>query len=201
MTTLVFDSMRQFARDWEDLFSSAVLSGIAGDKAHAARGSAHMSIEDCAPGHWSIIRPDDAAPPGSWSRKHAAAVDMSMNARDMVLCTSRVAAVYKDRTDPRRRYVNAINGWRGSGDAERFDFYANTISRATSDHEWHAHLEFRRRYANDPAAHAAVLSILAGQTRQAYVASLQPRTAPAAPAVTAAPTPAAAPRPLIVRYI
>lgn len=197
MTTLVYDSLREFARDWENLFGSAVLSGISGDKAHVDRGSYHVSIEDCAPGHWSIIRPDDAAPPGSWSRKHAAAVDVSMNPRDMVTCTSRVAVVYKDRTDPRRRYVNAINGWRGTGDAERFDFYANTITVATSDHEWHVHLEFRRRYANDPTAHAAVLSILRGDSRQEYVVSLQPRTesAPVAPVVEPAG------RPLATRYL
>ncbi len=195
MATLAHDRTRQFARDWQALFPSAVISGVIGDEAHRSRGGYHISVEDQPATNYSVIRPDDKAPPGSWSRRHASAVDMSMNRTDMIRCTTRVRAVHRDPTDPRRRYLNAVNGWRGSGDAERYDFYAGTVGWADAGHQSHVHLEFRRRYVTDPAAYKAALSILAGESKATYLAALNPpKVAPTPPPVVAAG------RPLIYQY-
>lgn len=159
--------IREFADDWEELYPSAVLSGIIGDARHD--NGYHISIEDNPSGDYSTTRPDDKAPPGSWPRDKASAVDMSMNDKDMKLCTQRLLAAWTNRSDPRRKYLNAFNGWLGTGDAQRWDIYANKKSFATSDHKWHVHLEFRRKYVNDPAAMKAVLSILKGESAGAYL--------------------------------
>jgi len=158
------------ARAWEDDldYPSAVLSGIVGDARHRASGGYHISIEDNPPGNYSVVRVDDAAPPGKWPRDRAAAIDMSMSPKDMVKCYKRVRAVWSNPADPRRRFFNAFNVWDGSGDAVRLDFVTGTASYATPDHKWHNHGEWRRRYVNDPAATRAMLSMLRGESVAAY---------------------------------
>lgn len=171
MTTLASDPIRAYAAGWDaspDL-PSAVLSGIVGDAQHLAGGGYHISIEDNRSGNYSTVRPNDAAPPGNWSRKHATAVDMSMSTSDMVKCWNRVYAVWVDFSDPRRKYFNAINGWNGKGEAERLDFVANTRSVTTRDHQWHTHDETPRKYWNDPVAFAGKLSVWRGETKDQYI--------------------------------
>jgi hypothetical protein len=165
MTTSAPSLLREFSAEWEEIYKSAVLSGIVGDARHQANGGYHISIEDNPSGNYSTTRPDDKAPPGTWSRSKASAVDMSMNDADMKLCTQRLLAVWNDKTDPRRKYLNAFNGWLGYGDAARWDYYANKKSFATADHKWHIHLEFRRKWIESKAAMTAVLSILKGEPK------------------------------------
>lgn len=155
---------------WEDEYPSATFSGIVGDQAHMRSGGYHVSIEDQSSSNYSVIRPDDKAPPGDWSRKHATALDMSMNKTDMVKSTRRWMVVWSDRSDPRRKYFNAFNGWTGSGDAQRWDFVTNTVQRSTNDHQWHQHTEKRRKYWNDPQADRAMISIARGQTKEQWIA-------------------------------
>jgi len=165
VTTMAPDLLLQFAADWEKIYKSAVFSGIVGDKAHQARGGYHIAIEDQPSDNYSITRPDDKAPPGTWPRNKASAVDMSMNTADMKLCAQRLQAAWNDKSDPRRKYLNAFNGWLGTGDAARWDFYANKKLFATSDHKWHVHLEFRRKWIDSKVAMTAVLSILKGEPK------------------------------------
>lgn len=155
---------------WEDEYPSATFSGIVGDQAHMRSGGYHVSIEDQSSTNYSVIRPDDKAPPGNWSRKHATALDMSMNKADMIRSTRRWMVVWSDRTDPRRKYFNGFNGWTGSGDAQRWDFVTNTVQRSTNDHQWHQHTEKRRKYWNDPQADRAMISIARGQTKEQWIA-------------------------------
>lgn len=171
MTTLASPEIKAYADAWEDLYPSAVLSGIVGDLAHKLSGGYHISIEDQRATNYSVTRPKDKAPPGNWSRQHASAVDMSMSTADMIVAWNRVYAVWLDRTDPRRVYFNAFNGWNGKGEAERLDFIANTRTTATSDHKWHCHDETCRCYWNDPVAFKAKLSVYSGQSKADYIAN------------------------------
>lgn len=156
---------------WESEYTSATFSGIVGDAAHQRNGGYHISIEDQSTDNYSCIRPDDKAPPGNWSRKHATALDMSMSKADMVKSTNRWKAVWADKTDPRRIYFNGFNGWTGSGDAQRWDFVTNTVKTSTNDHQWHQHSEKRRRYWNDPKADRAMVSIARGETKTQWLAN------------------------------
>lgn len=170
MTTLASPEIVAYMRAWEDLFPSAVISGIVGDPAHQASGGYHISIEDQSSSNFSVVRPDDKAPPGNWSRKHAVAGDMSMSTADMIVMWNRVYAVWANRAnDPRAKYFNAFNGWNGVGSAERLDFVAGTRTNASSDHTWHDHDETRRRYYNDPVAFNAKLSVFRGEGIAQYI--------------------------------
>lgn len=170
MATHATSEMQRDANIWEDCYSSAVFSGIIGDDNHD--GGYHISIEDNPPGNYSIVRPDDAAPPGDWPRDQSAGVDMSMSTADMKTDYARMLAVYKDQSDPRRKYLNAYNGWDGVGSAKRIDFYANKIGTSSEDHKWHGHKERRRRYVNSKEATNAIASIHKGLTKDQYLESI-----------------------------
>lgn len=174
MSTLAHNITRGIATEWDGMYGSAVLSGIVGDAAHQKRGGYHISIEDQSSTNYSVTRPDDKAPPGTWPRNLAAAIDMSMNPSDMALCSGRLWNVWNDKTDPRRVYINAFNGWFNESDvpAKRYDFVTQGISETTSDHKWHVHLEIRRKYVTSPEAAKAILSILRGESKAQYIASL-----------------------------
>lgn len=165
--TLAYTPAREIADGWEDIYASAVCSGIAPDQAHESRGGYHVGRRFQSARNYSVIRVDDRA--GMGPNDASAAVDMSMNARDMKLCTTRLKAVWANKNDPRRKYINAFNGWLGSGPATRYDIIAGTKSTATSDHKWHVHLEIRRRWVNNGAAIVAILSALRGETVAAYL--------------------------------
>src|SRR4051812_12278488 len=152
MTTKAPVLLQQNVTVMEETYKSAVFSGIVGDKAHQSRGGYHISIEDQPSNNYSVTRPDDQAPPGTWPRNMAAALDISMNVADMKLWTTRWEKVWADKTDPRRKYFNAFNGYKGTGDAKRYDFVTNKITTASPDHKWHGHKEWKRRYINDPTA-------------------------------------------------
>lgn len=171
MTTKAHDTTWYIANSWEDIYASAVLSGIVGDPAHQANGGYHISIEDNSSSNYSVTRPDDKAPPGTWPRDLAAAIDMSMDPNDMKLCSSNLWNAWYDQTDPRRNYINGFNGWfNDGGPAKRYDFVSQAISDSSSDHKWHVHLEIRRKYVTDSAAAEAILSILRGESKAQFLA-------------------------------
>lgn len=160
MATLSTTALNYLAKEWEKLYPTAVLSGIVGDKAHAARGGYHISRQDQPSNNYSVTRPDDKLGPAD----RAAAIDMTMSTADMIKCHTRLRELWKNRSkDPRFKYINAWNGWDGKGDAGRYDVIAGTIAYATPDHKWHIHLEIRRKYANDMTAMNAILSLLRGE--------------------------------------
>lgn len=169
MSTRATVTLQALAQAWLNEYPSARFSGILPDPDHLANGGYHVSIEDNPAGNYSITRTDDKAPPGDWPRDCAAAIDVSLALDDMKLCHSRLRAVWRDRTDPRAKYINAHNGWDGNGNAGRYDWVTGTVAAASDDHKWHVHLEIRRRYVNDAKAAAAVLSILRGETLDDYL--------------------------------
>lgn len=178
MTTLATDTWKRYmdlACGISD-YPSSVFSGIVGDKAHT--NGYHLSIEDNPKGNYSVILPNDAAPPGNWPRNTASAGDRSMSTQDMIRAWNRWYAVYLNRDrDPRARYVRAYNGWNGTGAAERLDFAKGTRTNASSDHKWHDHREGYRKFCNDPQLVAALISIERGESVEQYLAG-NPSTPP-----------------------
>lgn len=190
MSTKAYDNVKNLCRGVERLFASAVCSGIVGDARHKRRknGTYHLSRQDNPPGTYSVIRPDDKA--GAGPNDAAAAFDISMNANDLALATRRLKNVWGNDGDPRRKYLNAFNGWVGSGDAQRFDMVTRKVSRATPDHRppgGHLHTEIRRRYVLSGTAVKAILSALRGDTVTQYLLSVGIQ--PATPKLAAPPYP------------
>jgi hypothetical protein len=187
MATVAYREMKELAKGIEKIYRSAVCSGIAGDRRHARKGGYHIGRKYQSRGNYSCIRPDDRAGPSDGS----SALDMTMNRRDMVTATKRLAAAYRNHSDPRRKYINGFNGWDGSGPATRYDFYARKTKRATSDHKWHIHLEQRRRYIRDRVSNDAILSVLRGESVAQWLGRRGvkpvPPPKPAAPGKPAAP--------------
>src|SRR3954470_6518147 len=110
MATLSTTSLNWLADQWENVYSTAVLSGIVGDLAHKARGGYHISRQDQPTDNYSVIRTDDK--PGNGPSDRAAAIDMTMSTADIIKCHTRLRAFWK-ATDPRMKYINAWNGWDG----------------------------------------------------------------------------------------
>lgn len=170
MATNAHEQTKYIAEQWESMYSSAVLSGIVGDEDHQQSGGYHISIENNSPSNYSVTRPDDKAPPGTWPRNLAAAIDMSMSSQDMATCSWRLWNVWNDQSDPRRQYINGFNGWfNDGGPAKRYDYVTQQISDTTSDHKWHVHLEIRRKYVTDSKASEAIISVLRGDTKEIYL--------------------------------
>lgn len=187
MATLVSAQLRAIADAVVNKsgYSSAVLSGIVPDARHLDRGGYHCSVEDLRKYHnqddYSNTRPDDR----NFNVKYGAAVDVTLSTADMVKHYKRVHAVWKDKTDPRRKYLNCVNTWDGSGDAVRLDFVSGVAKYASPDHRWHFHAEVRRRYLLDPKAARAVISVFAGEGKATWIAREEkPAVAPKPPVVT-----------------
>lgn len=176
-------------------YTSAVLAGMVPDPRHLTGGGYHCSVNDLrAHGNqddYSNTRPDDR----NLNVEYCSAYDVTLSRADMIRSYKRVYAVWKDHDDPRRKYINCINTWPGTGDAVRIDFYANRIGYASADHKWHVHGEMRRRFNNDAKAARAHVSVLSGESKAAWIAReetakpapVPPKPAPVKPAVKHAP--------------
>lgn len=208
MATLVSPVLRAIADGYAKTcgYSSAVLSGIVPDSRHLANGGYHCSVEDLRAhgnaGDYSNVRPDDK----NFNPKYAAALDVTMSKTDMIRHYKRFYAVFKDATDPRRKYFNATNTWPGAGDAVRLDFVTGKVSRASDDHKWHVHDELKRRYLLDPKAARAKLSVASGESKAAWIAREETPAKPGSGAPKPAPVktvPAArhAPGSRVLQYV
>lgn len=182
-TTVAYAMTRYLASAWEKTYRSAVCAGIVGDHAHQARGGYHIGRRFQPHTNYSVVRPDDQGGPDD----AATAIDMSMNKADMVLCTTRLRAVWRDRNDPRRKYLNAFNGWLGTGAPTRFDMVSGKKSIASADHKTHVHLEQRRKWCLSQVAADAILSALRGQSKADYRKSIGVTPAVNRPGVVAKP--------------
>lgn len=188
MSTVAPPLIKKLAADWEDKcgFSSAKISGIVGDTRHAKQGGYHISRQDQPGSNYSVVRPDDKGGPGN----AASAIDMTLSAADMRLCTQRLVTVFNNPNDPRRKYINAFNGTLDSKNARRWDVYARKVKTATKDHLWHVHLEIRRCYVGSATAMAAILSALKGEAVTVFagkVSSTAPATSIKAPSTGTPP--------------
>jgi peptidoglycan hydrolase-like protein with peptidoglycan-binding domain len=187
MATLVSAPVRQAADGFVHKcgLKSAVLSGIVPDRAHLKSGGYHCSVEDLRTygnaRDYSNIGKDDR----DFNIRYGAAIDISLNKADMIKVYKRVYAVWKDKSDPRRKYINAINVWSGSGSPVRLNFVTGKASRANNTHTWHFHHDFRRRYVMDPKAGRAAISMYQGESKAAWSAREEAGTTP--PKVTVPP--------------
>jgi putative peptidoglycan binding protein len=192
MATLVSAVIRAVADGFvkSSGFNSAVLSGIVPDRRHLSQGGYHCSVDDLKAygnaGDYSNVRADDKG----FNPKFGAAIDVTMSKADMIRHYKRVYAVFKDLSDPRRKYFNAVNTWPGVGDAVRLDFVTNKVKRASPDHMWHAHEEMRRRWVSDAKAGRARLSVLKGESKAIWNA--REEQGPPAPVTPAKPVTATA---------
>lgn len=184
MSTLAYPLMRELATGWERLYPSAVCSGIVGDKAHQDRGGYHIGRAFQPATNYSVVRADDR--PHNGPGDASAAIDMSMSRKDMILCTKRLQAVWANRNDPRRKYLNAFNGWLGNGPAIRCDMVTGRKETASADHTWHAHLELRRRWVLTRSAVVAILSALKGESVADYLKAIGVKAVAAKPAAKTA---------------
>jgi hypothetical protein len=166
MTTRAPQMLLNTMHAWEDLYPSAVFAGIVGDTNHP--DGYHISYEDNSKSNYSTTRPPDKPPKMPKANEEmASAGDMSMNKTDMVKHYNLIIKVYNDKSDPRRKYFNAVNCWDGkSANAVRLDLYANTKSTATNDHMSHVHDEYPRMYCQDPMAGKAHLSVWSGESKE-----------------------------------
>lgn len=172
MGTVATAQLRNLGARWRDQtgLTKATMSGIVGDLAHKAKGGYHISRQDQPTDNYSVVRPDDK--PGNGRDDAASAIDMTMNAADMIKTTKRLISAYDNLEDPRRKYLNAFNGTTDGKTARRWDVYARQIKTATSDHLWHVHLEVRRKYSDSDTAVKAILSLLSGESVDAYLISI-----------------------------
>jgi LysM repeat protein len=181
----------------EDVRRSAVMAGIVPDKRHLKSGGYHVCLYHLRThgrlGDYSSVRTLDRPPKVSKAGEgYSCAYDIGMSKADMIRTHGAVRKVWLDRSDPRRKYVNAINCWDGSGNAVRYNFQQNTSGYATPDHKTHVHGDAPRVYM-DPAhkehqkAARAHASILIGESRAAWEAREEPKKA-TTPKPKAAPT-------------
>ena len=182
MTTVAPPELLNVAREIEKIWPSAVFSGIVGDTAHQKRTSKHNSIEDNPAGSWAVTGKNDAAPPGTWSRRHAVALDISLSRNEQNRVHNHHKTVFNDKTDPRREYLAAFNGWDGQGNPGRYNLVNSTIAVTDDTHKWHEHDEGFYRYALDPRFPHAILSIYKLETRAQYLGTAPP-TKPTTPAL------------------
>lgn len=179
MTSLVSPALREYAIADDRLpdYPSSVQSGIVGDLAHRDSNTYHFSIEDLRNstfGSYTNRYPDDAAPPGKWSRQHVSATDKSMATADMIKEWNRWVAVFNNRAvDPRAKFVAEYIGWNGVGEAERLDFQGGRRTISDKSHKWHSHKARRRRYFDSFEANRAFLSIDRGESIQQYLGETQ----------------------------
>lgn len=179
-TRLVVDAV-------EGKYRSAVFAGITPDKRHLDAGGYHVCLTHLKShgrlGDYSSTRPlDKAAAVTAAGEGYSCALDVSLSPADMKRLYASVKRVHGDKSDPRRKYVNAINCWRGSGAAQRFNFQTGSVGEASPDHKSHTHADQPRAYVDDvrdPAEAAkagrALASIMTGESRAAWTAREEPR--------------------------
>lgn len=181
----------------EDVRKSAVMAGIVPDKRHLGSGGYHVCLVHLKShgklGDYSSSRTLDKQPRvTAGGAGYSCAYDIGMSKADMIRTHTAVRKVWLDKTDPRRRLINAINCWDGSGDAVRYNFQQNTAGYASADHKTHVHGDGPRAYMDpkhpehDKAARAHI-SVLTGESRAAWTAREEPKPAvkAAAPATWA----------------
>lgn len=188
--------MRDAVKSVEKVFKSAVFAGIVPDKRHLKNGGYHVCFTHLvAHGNgddYSNRRKLDESPAFTVAgRGFSCALDVSLAKADMMRLHANVRRVYLDHADPRRKYINAINCWDGSGDAVRYDFQANTAGYASPDHKSHTHGDFPRAYVDvhrdlkmAAKAQRAWVSVVTGEAKVAWAAREEPKpaTTPAKPA-------------------
>jgi LysM repeat protein len=192
-------NMRAIVARVEDARKSAVMAGIVPDSRHLGTGGYHVCLVHLRShgklGDYSSSRILDKTPKVTTAGAgYSCACDIGMSRADMIRTYAAVRKVWLDKTDPRRRFINAINCWKGSGDATRFNFQEGTSEYASPDHKTHIHIDQPRYYVDDHACGAslsakaarAAASVVIGESKAAWLA----REDPPKPAPGPKPAPA-----------
>ncbi len=188
MTTIAPPELLKAAREIEKLWPSAVFSGIVSDEAHKKRATKHSSIEDNPRGSWPVTGKKDAAPPGTWSRRHAVALDISLSRSEQNKIHNHHKKIFHDKSDPRRAYLAAFNGWDGQGSPGRYNLVTGQISVTDNSHKSHEHDEGFYQHALDPRFPHAIVSIYKLETAEQYRKSLGGGSGGGTPAPSKPPT-------------
>lgn len=194
-------NMRAVVARVEDVRKSAVMAGIVPDQRHLGSGGYHVCLVHLRAhgklGDYSSSRPLDKTPKVSTTGAgYACACDIGMSRADMIRTYAAVRKVWLDHSDPRRKYINAINCWKGTGDATRFNFQTNTSEYASPDHKTHVHGDAPRFYVDEHACGAseaakasrAMASVIIGESRATWEGREEPAPKPAPGKPTPAPT-------------
>jgi LysM repeat protein len=202
--------MRDAVKTVEKTFKSAVFAGIVPDPRHLKHGGYHVCFNHLvahgnADDYSNRRKLDESTAFTLAGRGLSCASDVSLSRADMMRLHANVRRVYLDHTDPRRKLINAINCWDGSGDAVRYDFQGNTAGYASPDHKSHTHGDFPRAYvdAHRDAKTAAKsmrawVSVVTGEAKAVWVAREEPKPA-AAPAKP--PPPVVKPKPITYKVV
>lgn len=169
----------------EAVRKSAVMAGIVPDRRHLDSGGFHVCLVHLRKygnfGDYSSSSSLDRPPKVSKAGEgYSCAYDIGMSKPDMIKTYAAVKRVHGDKSDPRRKFVNAINVWDGDGDAQRFNFQTGKVGYANASHKTHVHGDCPRCYM-DPAhpehakAARAHISILTGESRAAWEAREEPK--------------------------
>lgn len=180
----------------EKKFKSAVFAGDVPDPRHLSRGGYHVCLVHLwshgnADDYSNRRRLDESTAFTAAGRALVAAFDISLSPADMKRVYANVRKVWLDESDPRRKWINAINCWDGSGDATRFDFVAQTAGYASPDHKTHIHCDQPRAYVDlhrsepdaQKAARAAA-SVITGEARAVWEGREEGKPAPKPKATT-----------------
>lgn len=157
MTTLAPNTLRWLFTEVKKVIPSAVLSGITGDSAHAARGCFHISRQDQPSGRYCVTPPNDSRGPSDL----ASAIDINFSDANMKRVTTRLINAI-DRKDPRAQHIAEVYGT-ANGRTVTGRLFGDY---ATSDdsHLWHVHLAIHRDAVTNPQVVRDVLAIIAGST-------------------------------------
>lgn len=208
--------MRDAVKKIEAVFKSAVFAGIVADKRHLSRGGYHVCLNHLfqhgnANDYSNRRKLDESTAFTKQGRVFSCAFDIGLGKADMKRLHANVRRVYLDRSDPRRKYLNAINCWDGSGDAIRYDFQGNTASFASRDHRSHTHGDQPRAYVDTfrdaklaAKAARALVSTVTGEAKATWIGREEPKPKPAKaaapkPAPPKPPAPAVKPKPVTHR--
>lgn len=154
--------MWQFWLEFQKLEPTCALGGIYADKPGYHNYRLNLPRTD-----YSVQLDDDKLGPGDM----AAAIDLTFpdaqsgRYATIIKYADRLLRSGLDPNDPRGNYLREFYGQADSDTGvEGWDFQYLVPVTSDSSHLWHLHLSFLRRWLNDPAAFAAVLSILRGET-------------------------------------
>jgi hypothetical protein len=154
--------MWQFWLGFQALEPSVLLGGI-----YANKPGYHNYRNALPKSDYSVQLALDKQGPGDM----AAAIDLTFpdaqsgRYATIIKYADRLLASGHDPADPRGDYLREFYGQADTDQqVEGWDFQFLVPVTSDSSHLWHIHLSFLRAYLNDPAAFAAVLSILRGQT-------------------------------------
>lgn len=169
--TYITDAVWEFWENFDQFEPDVVLGGI-----YANKPGYHNTRWGNSSSNYSVVLPPDKLGPGD----KASAIDLTFNSAHsgnyaiIDKYSSRLLAAGQ-RNDIRAYGMREFFGQADSDSAvEGWDYYYDSNSSSDPSHLWHIHISFHRRYLNDRKALDGILSILKGESIDAWVARWSP---------------------------